>query len=129
MTPLKTLFLQVITLLFGLSAFAQQTDSAYIRQNFIKIERTIPMRDGVKLFTAIYMPKEKGEKYPILLNRTPYTVSPYGENKFKTSLGPSSALLKEGFIYVYQDVRGKWMSEGDFVDVRPQLSGKKGKKE
>lgn len=128
MTPLKTLFLQVITLFFGLSALAQQTDSAYIRQNFTKIEKTIPMRDGVKLFTAIYLPKEKDQKYPILLNRTPYTVSPYGENNFKTSLGPSSALLKEGFIYVYQDVRGKWMSEGEFVDVRPQLTGKKGKK-
>jgi putative CocE/NonD family hydrolase len=129
MIPLKALFLQVITLFFGLSALAQQTDSAYIRQNFTKIERTISMRDGVKLFTAIYMPKEKGKKYPVLLNRTPYTVSPYGENNFKTSLGPSSALLKEGFIYVYQDVRGKWMSEGEFVDVRPQLTGKKGKKD
>jgi putative CocE/NonD family hydrolase len=129
MTPLKTLFLQVITLFFGLSALAQPTDSAYIRQNYTKIEKTIPMRDGVKLFTAIYIPKEKGKKYPVLLNRTPYTVSPYGENNFKTSLGPSSALLKEGFIYVYQDVRGKWMSEGEFVDVRPQLSGKKGKKD
>ena len=87
------------------------------------------MRDGVKLFTAIYIPKEKNKKYPFLLNRTPYTVAPYGENNFKTSLGPSSALLKEGFIYVYQDVRGKWMSEGEFVDVRPQLTGKKGKKD
>jgi len=129
MTPFKTLFLQVITLFIGFSAFAQQTDSAYIRQNFTKIERTIPMRDGVKLFTAIYIPKEKSKKYPFLLNRTPYTVAPYGENNFKTSLGPSSVLLKEGFIYVYQDVRGKWMSEGEFVDVRPQITGKKGKKD
>ena len=129
MTPFKTLFLQVITFFIGFSAFAQQTDSAYIRQNFTKIERTIPMRDGVKLFTAIYIPKEKSKKYPFLLNRTPYTVAPYGENNFKTSLGPSSVLLKEGFIYVYQDVRGKWMSEGEFVDVRPQLTGKKGKKD
>ena len=129
MPPFKTLFLQVITLFIGFSAFAQQTDSAYIRQNFTKIERTIPMRDGVKLFTAIYIPKEKSKKYPFLLNRTPYTVAPYGENNFKTSLGPSSVLLKEGFIYVYQDVRGKWMSEGEFVDVRPQITGKKGKKD
>ena len=129
MTPFKTLFLQVITLFIGFSAFAQQTDSAYIRQNFTKIERTIPMRDGVKLFTAIYIPKEKSKKYPFLLNRTPYTVAPYGENNFKTSLGPSSVLLKEGFIYVYQDVRGKWMSEGEFIDVRPQITGKKGKKD
>ncbi|WP_432708411.1 CocE/NonD family hydrolase [Pedobacter sp.] len=128
MTLLKTLFLQVLTMFFGLTAFAQQTDSAYIRQNFTKIERMIPMRDGVKLFTAIYIPTAKQKKHPILLNRTPYTVAPYGEDQFKTMLGPSSALLKEGFIYVYQDVRGKWMSEGEFVDVRPQLTGKKGKK-
>ncbi|MET3114496.1 putative CocE/NonD family hydrolase [Pedobacter sp. CG_S7] len=125
----KNLLISFIALFIGFSSFAQQTDSAYIRANFVKIERNIPMRDGIKLFTAIYIPKEKAKKYPILLNRTPYTVSPYGENNYKTSLGPSSLLLKEGFIYVYQDVRGKWKSEGDFVDVRPQIAKKKGKKD
>lgn len=126
---LKKLILPVCVLLIGLSARAQQTDSAYIRENFTKIERQIPMRDGVKLFTAIYIPKEQKKKHAILLNRTPYTVSPYGEDNYKTSLGPSPGLLKEGFIFVYQDVRGKWMSEGEFVDVRPHIANKKGKKD
>jgi putative CocE/NonD family hydrolase len=86
------------------------------------------MRDGVKLFTSIYIPKAQG-KFPFLINRTPYTVAPYGADKFKTTLGPSPLLLKAGFIFVYQDVRGKWMSEGDFVDVRPHKESKKTKKE
>ena len=129
MIRLRTLIIAFAALFIGLTSFAQQTDSAYIRENFIKIETNIPMRDGVKLFTAIYIPKEKNQKYPFLLNRTPYTVSPYGEGNYKTSLGPSPGLLKEGFIFVYQDVRGKWMSEGEFVDVRPHVKNKKGKKD
>ncbi|MDB5020831.1 MAG: X-Pro dipeptidyl-peptidase, partial [Pedobacter sp.] len=108
--------------------FAQQTDSAYVRENYTKIERSIPMRDGVKLFTAIYIPKASG-KYPFMINRTPYTIAPYGADNYKKSLGPSSLFLKEGFIFVYQDVRGKWMSEGQFVDVRPHNDNKKGKKD
>ncbi len=66
----------MITLFTGFSSQAQQSDADYIKENFIKIERKIPMRDGIKLFTAIYIPKEKDKKYPFLLNRTPYTVSP-----------------------------------------------------
>nr|WP_316811486.1 CocE/NonD family hydrolase [Pedobacter heparinus] len=85
------------------------------------------MRDGIKLFTAIYIPKENSKKYPFMLNRTPYTVSPYGESNYKTSLGPSPLFVKEGFIFVYQDVRGKWMSEGKFEDVRPHMANKKNK--
>ena len=129
MIRFKTLIIAFSVLFTGLASYAQQTDSAYIKENFIKMERNIPMRDGVKLFTAIYLPKEKNQKYPFLLNRTPYTVSPYGEGNYKTSLGPSPGLLKEGFIFVYQDVRGKWMSEGEFVDVRPHVKNKKGKKD
>lgn len=99
----------------------------YIEANYSKREVEIPMRDGVKLFTAIYEPKNKAEKYPILLNRTPYTISPYGADKFRQTLGPSDLYAKEGFIFVYQDVRGKWKSEGEFVDVRPHNAAKKGK--
>lgn len=110
------------------SAYAQQTDSAYVRNNYTKIERQITMRDGVKLFTAIYMPKDQSKKYPFLINRTPYTVAPYGEDKYKTNLGNFPAMMREGFIFVYQDVRGKWMSEGNFEDIRPQTT-KKGKKD
>ncbi len=114
-------------------AIAQQLvnkeDSLYIREHFFKIEQKIPMRDGVKLFTSIYVPKDKKQKHPILLTRTPYSVAPYGTEKYKTSLGPSSLFIREGYIFVYQDVRGKWMSEGEFVDTRPYNPAKKGKKE
>jgi putative CocE/NonD family hydrolase len=123
------LFSTFLALLFTSTyLFAQQTDSAYVREHYTKIERSIPMRDGVKLFTAIYIPKANG-KYPFMINRTPYTVAPYGADQYKTSLGPSSLFLKEGFIFVYQDVRGKWMSEGQFVDVRPHIDSKKSKKD
>ena len=121
-----TLFSALLT--FSLAASAQETDSAYVRNNYIKIERQITMRDGIKLFTAIYMPKDQSKKYPFLINRTPYTVAPYGEDKYKLSLGSFPALMREGFIFVYQDVRGRWMSEGNFEDIRPQTN-KKGKKD
>lgn len=87
------------------------------------------MRDGVKLFTAIYIPKDisASKKYPILLNRTPYSSAPYGETQFKTSLGPSMIFARDGYIVVYQDVRGKYMSEGSFEANRPFIPGKKGK--
>jgi uncharacterized protein len=94
----------------------------YIKQNYTKREVMIPMRDGVKLFTSIYEPKDKSQKYPIMLNRTPYTVQPYGADKFKSSLGPDELFAREGYIFAYQDVRGRWMSEGEFEDVRPNLA-------
>ncbi|WP_066834511.1 CocE/NonD family hydrolase [Rufibacter ruber] len=104
------------------------SDSAYIRQHYTKTEHQIPMRDGVKLFTVVYAPKDKTQKYPIMLNRTPYSVAPYGEAKYKTSLGPSSEMLREGYIFAYQDVRGKYMSEGEFINMKP-IKAKKGKKD
>lgn len=129
MFPVKSLWFTILLLFASTFLFAQQTDSAYIRQHYTKIERLIPMRDGIKLFTAIYVPKDKEKKYPFLLNRTPYTVSPYGEDNYKTSLGNFPAEMKEGFIFVYQDVRGKWMSEGEFDDIRPHIARKKSKKD
>ena len=125
----KKLWVLVLFVLTGSTTYAQMTDSAYVRDNYTKIERQIPMRDGVKLFTAIYIPKSKDQKYPFMINRTPYTVAPYGETMYKMTLGPSPLFLKEGFIFVYQDVRGKWMSEGQFVDVRPHVDQKKTKKD
>jgi putative CocE/NonD family hydrolase len=94
-------------------------DSAYIRKNYKKMEVMIPMRDGVKLYTCIYVPKDDTKSYPIMLDRTPYGCAPYGPDAFKTSLGPSMIFAREGFIFAYQDVRGKFMSEGDFVATRP----------
>ncbi|MBP3944367.1 CocE/NonD family hydrolase [Sphingobacteriaceae bacterium WQ 2009] len=100
---------------------AQQDDGAYVREHYTKTEKLIPMRDGTKLFTVIYQPKHTKEKFPILLNRTPYTVAPYGE-EYKKSLGNFPAMMKAGYIFVYQDVRGKWMSEGNFEDIRPTMT-------
>lgn len=119
----------MLTGLFPLLSLAQNPDSAYIRQNYTKLEKMIPMRDGKKLFTSIYLPKDQSKKHPVMMDRTPYTVSPYGVDKFKTSLGPSTQFVKDNYIFVYQDVRGRWMSEGDFVNVRPQIAKKKGKNE
>jgi putative CocE/NonD family hydrolase len=130
---LKNICFAVTLIVFGhvvLSAQGaqQQTELAkYIQDHYTKREVSIPMRDGVKLFTAIYEPKARTGKYPILLNRTPYSISPYGADKFKTSLGPSELYAREGYIFAYQDVRGRSMSEGEFVDVRPHINNKKGK--
>ncbi|MFQ6112773.1 MAG: CocE/NonD family hydrolase [bacterium] len=101
-------------------------DSLFIVQNYEKHEYRILMRDGVRLFTSVYMPKDTTHKYPIMLYRTPYSVRPYGENKYKELLGPSGLFTREKFIFVYQDVRGRFMSEGEFVNMRPQIAHKKG---
>src|SRR5262245_45720239 len=78
----------------------------YIREHYTKREVRIPMRDGARLFTAIYAPKDTSRKYPILITRTPYGVDPYGADEFKKTLGPSRHFLTSGYIFVYQDVRG-----------------------
>lgn len=122
------LLLIFIFFILAFDAFAQQKDdSVYIREHYTKVERYIPMRDGVKLFTSIYIPKDDSHKYPFLINRTPYTVAPYGENTYKATLGPDPLFIREGYIFVYQDVRGKWMSEGTYEDIRPHIDKKKGK--
>ncbi|MEK6280544.1 MAG: CocE/NonD family hydrolase [Acidobacteriota bacterium] len=102
----------------------QAQTEAEVKAHYTKTEQRITMRDGVRLFTSIYSPKDKSRKYPIMLNRTPYSVSPYGLDKYKASVGPSLLFQKEGFIFVYQDVRGKFMSEGTYVNVRPHTNGK-----
>lgn len=126
---MKKYFLLSILLCFSLIQLqAQNTDSIWVRDNYYKIERMIPMRDGNKLFTAFYIPKDSSQKHPILLNRTPYTCMPYGEDKFNPRLYESYWInyLREGYIIAIQDVRGKWMSEGEFVDVRPFIPNKTG---
>lgn len=79
------------------------------------------MRDGVRLFTAVYVPKDSSTSYPILLTRTPYGIAPYGVDKYPAHLGPSDKFAQDKFIFVYQDARGRYMSEGTFVDDRPIL--------
>jgi hypothetical protein len=93
-----------------------------VRSNYTKQEYHIAMRDGVKLFTSVYAPKDNRRTYPILLLRTPYSTSPYGAKDFPSSLGPSDSMAREGFIFVYQDVRGRYLSEGEFIDVPPHKS-------
>ncbi len=95
-------------------------EPAGIQGHYNKREVLIPMRDGVRLFTAIYTPKDTSYAYPILLQRTPYGAFPYGEKSFTDQLGPSVQFQDEGLIFVYQDVRGRMMSEGEFVNMRPQ---------
>jgi len=105
----------------------QQRELAdYIKSHYTKSEVMIPMRDGVKLFTSIYAPKDTKQKYPIMFDRTCYSVAPYGPDKFRNSLGPDELFAREGYIFVYQDVRGRYMSEGEFEDVRPYIPNKQG---
>jgi uncharacterized protein len=98
----------------------------YIKSHYTKYEYRVPMRDGKRLFTSVYVPKESAKTYPIMFDRTPYSVSPYGVDNYKPDLGPSPKFGKEGFIFVYQDVRGRNMSEGEFVNMRPQIDHKRG---
>ena len=89
----------------------------YTKAHYTKFDYRIPMRDGVKLFTSVYVPKDASRPYPILLERTPYSIAPYGVDNYKPVVGPSELCEKEGFIVAYQDVRGRNMSEGEFVDI------------
>ncbi len=100
-------------------------DHAYIKAHFTKYEYKIPMRDGVHLFTAAYVPKDGSQTYPILLQRTPYGLRPYGASNYPQSpRWQMKHYAKEGFIFVYQDVRGRNASEGQFVHVRPHMDRK-----
>lgn len=119
--------LTLLIIFAGFSAFAQQgfvaPDAQYIKDNYTKFEYQIPMRDGKKLFTSVYVPKDKSKEYPIMMDRTPYSVGPYGAG-YKTSLGPSSLFVHDGYIFVYQDVRGRFMSEGIFEEMTPEKDTK-----
>jgi putative CocE/NonD family hydrolase len=101
----------------------------YVKEHYTKHEQLIPMRDGVKLYTIWYVPKDMSKPYPILLQRTPYSAGPYGPDQFKGTVGPSQLFGREGYIVAYQDVRGKFMSEGDFAEMRPELVDYKGPKD
>lgn len=117
----------VILVLFSLVSFSQNADSTWFVNNYTKSEVYIPMRDGVKLFTSIYIPKDQNSKHPFLMTRTPYSSRPYGEGQFANYWSNYMFnYVKENFIFVRQDVRGRYMSEGKFVDVRPFNKNKKG---
>ena len=101
----------------------------YVKAHYTKYEYRIPMRDGKRLFTSVYVPKDTSQPYPILIDRTPYNVGPYGEDQYKKQIGPSDEFEKAGYIIVYQDVRGRYMSEGDFLEMRPHIDVKKSSKD
>jgi putative CocE/NonD family hydrolase len=117
-------------LLLAPFAFAQPpVNRDFVRENYTKFEYRVPMRDGVKLFTSVYVPKDAitdGHKYPIMLQRTGYSVAPYGIDQYRANLGPSDLFAREKFIFVYQDIRGRYLSEGDYVVIRPHKPVKKG---
>ena len=119
---LRSILLILFAISISNSVFAQKTtdDAIYLKENYKKFEFMVPMRDGKKLFTSVYVPKDSSKKYPIMMDRTPYNVAPYGYNKYRNNLGPSPLFLHDGYIFVYQDVRGRWMSEGIFEEMTPE---------
>jgi hypothetical protein len=114
-------------------AAAQEKPAApeedYVKAHYTKYEYRIPMRDGVHLFTSVYVPKDTSQSYPFMIDRTPYSVAPYGEDQYKKSLGPSDEFEKAGYIFVYQDVRGRYLSEGRFLEMTPHIDDKKSPKD
>jgi len=120
----------LICLALAAISAAQRTASTQerydVREHYTKYEYRIPMRDGVHLFTAVYVPKDTSQKYPFLMTRTPYSVGPYGEDQYPRMLG-TPELERAGYIFVYQDVRGRYMSGGTFMEMRPHIDVKKTK--
>jgi len=121
----RTIWVLSFFLLIFTFAFAQ--DETYVKDNYNKTESYITMRDGIKLYTVIYSPKDTSKKYPVLFQRTPYSCRPYGPDQFRSKIGPNDFLMKEGNIVVYQDVRGRWNSEGVYDNMRAYIPNKKGK--
>lgn len=124
---MKVLSILAVLVLMVTSLQAQRETNPDIKASYTKIERMIPMRDGIKLFTAIYIPKDSSEKYPILMMRTPYSCRPYGEDKYPGRLGPNGLFPAEKYIFVNQDVRGRYASEGNFEEMTPAIDHKKSK--
>lgn len=117
-------FIVILFFSFYSSAIIAQEpnkDSLYVREHYEKSEYSIPMRDGKKLFTVVYMPKDQSKKWPILMNRTCYNASNYAD--YKLHGHPSKYLVEDGYILVFQDVRGRYMSEGEFTNMTPNITG------
>ena len=117
---LALLFLFLVPFVNAQPNRVNTADALYVKDHYIKYEYQVPMRDGKKLFTSVYVPKDSLKKYPFMMDRTPYSVAPYGADQYKSSLGPSELFLHDGYIFVYQDVRGRWMSEGIFEEMTPE---------
>jgi len=117
---MKRNYVLLILMLMSFSLLSGQEEN-FVTANYDKSEYQIEMRDGIKLYTIVYTPKDKSERYPILMQRTPYSIAPYGE-RMRRSLSANKKLEEDKYIFVFQDVRGKFMSEGEFVDMRPVLA-------
>jgi len=114
-------------LVFCASGLLAQNEN-YIKENYTKTDTTITMRDGIKLYTIIYVPKDSSQRYPILIQRTPYSVWPYGSSNYPPGIMPGK-MQEEKYIYVKQDVRGRHMSEGINEEVTPYIPNKKSNKD
>lgn len=121
----------ILTCLLFLTAFAgkAQTEASYVKEHYTKIDTTITMRDGIKLYTIIFVPKDASQNYPFLLERTPYSAGPYGAANYPSAVGPNNSLMQEGYIFVVQDVRGRYMSQGTNLEVTPYIANKKSSKD
>ena len=127
-----TVFLPCALSLLSLACQAQTsapaTPAPYdLKANYTKYEFRVPVRDGKKLFTVVYVPKEAesaGKRYPFLMTRTPYSCGPYGVDRYGSRFAPSEDFLKAGYIFVCQDVRGRFMSEGVYQEMAPIKTGK-----
>jgi uncharacterized protein len=129
---LKLFFTIILVILFKMIAFSFSSYSQsieVIKQKYDKQEVYITMRDGVRLFTSIYTPKNNSVVHPILLNRTPYNIEPGGPDNFNFIIQLYGRYTEEEYIIVFQDVRGKYMSEGVFEDIRPVIPEKKSNKD
>jgi putative CocE/NonD family hydrolase len=118
--------LRVAGLLAAVCGLVPAQGLDFVREHYTKQEHRIPMRDGVKLFTSVYLPRDKSQAWPILLKRTPYSVGPYGPDALRERLGPSELMARDTYVFVDQDVRGCYQSEGEFVNVRPHRPDKRG---
>lgn len=138
-------FIRMFVLLLSATAFLSPVETAFsqtvqaslqpppaapkpplnVRELYTKYEYRVAMRDGTRLFTSVYAPKDLSKMYPLLLRRSPYSCKPYGVDQYPDKLGPSDELVRSGYIFVFQDVRGRWMSEGRLEDMRPHITDKK----
>ena len=121
--PMRRRLLAALFTALAPAAFLSQSPTFSVQEHYTKSEHMIPMRDGVKLFTIVYTPKDQSQRYPLLLTRTGYGIPPYGPDQYASAIGPNNEFAKEGYIVVYQDVRGRFRSEGEFVHHRPLEKG------
>lgn len=127
---MRSIVVYLLVLFLPVYLFGQKdADSAWIRENYAKTEHYITMRDGIRLYTAVYTPTDTTQTYPVLMQRTPYSCRPYGKDNYRRRLGPNVYLMKEKYIFVYQDARGRYKSEGSFREMTPYIENKQSNKD